>query len=222
MAVVGDIHGRADLLDRMLTSISRQAPEARLIFVGDYVDRGPDSRTVINRLREQKDAICLCGNHEAMMLDILTDPIETGGRWLRNGGVETLASYGISLSQESSSKDVRAASSALGRALSDGSETWLKKLPLMWESGNLLVTHAGPDPARSITGQEARNFLWGHSRFLRDSRSDGLWVAHGHWIRDKAISANGRISVDTGAWTSGRLTAALVGVDGRVNFVTVR
>ena len=220
VAVVGDIHGRLDLLDLLLDKLAQEASAANLIFVGDYVDRGPDARAVIDRLRALgDDAVCLKGNHEAMLLEFLDDPIEWGGRWLRNGGDRTLASYGIVLSENSSVDDVMAASSALRIALADGAETWLRGLPLFWQSGTLLVTHAGPDPAMPIEGQDDRVFLWGHDRFLRNMRSDGLWVAHGHWIRERPSCADRRIAVDTGAWATGWLTAAVIGLDGSVRFV---
>lgn len=220
VAVVGDIHGRLDLLDLLLDKLAQQASDAKLIFVGDYVDRGPDARAVIDRLRALgAGAVCLKGNHEAMLLEFLDDPIEWGGRWLRNGGDRTLASYGIALSENSSVDDVTAASSALRIALADGTETWLRDLPLYWQSGTLLVTHAGPDPAMPIGGQNDQLFLWGHDRFLRAARTDGIWVAHGHWIRERPSCVDGRIAVDTGAWATGRLTAALIATDGSVRFV---
>ena len=217
--MIGDIHGRADLLDTLLTKISQQAPDAKLIFVGDYIDRGPDSRPVIDKLRTLPDAICIRGNHETMLLEFLDTPIESGGRWLRNGGAQTLASYDITLSENASRQDVLAARQNLHAALSDGTEIWLRALPLHWRSGNLLVTHAGPDPARPIAAQDDDVFLWGHSRFLRASRTDGLWVAHGHWIRGRPSLTDGRINVDTGAWKSGRLTAVLISTDGQVKFI---
>ena len=164
-------------------------------------------------------AVCICGNHEAMMLEFLDDPIAKGGRWLRNGGEQTLASYGITLNEDSTVDQVVTARQHLQAALLDGSETWLRSLPLSWTSGNLMVTHAGPDPDEPTEGQDDKVFLWGHSRFLRAPRNDGLWVAHGHWIRDKPICADGRINVDTGAWATGRLTAALIGTDGTVRFI---
>jgi serine/threonine protein phosphatase 1 len=219
VAVVGDIHGRVDLLGKLLTKITDQAPQANLIFVGDYIDRGPDSRKTIDMLRALPGATCIRGNHETMLLEFLDTPIERGGRWLRNGGTETLASYGISLAEQSDRRQVLDASQKLHAVLSDGTEQWLRALPLHWRSGNLLITHAGPDPARPIDMQDDDAFLWGHSWFLRDSRSDGLWVAHGHWITDRANCADGRINVDTGAFHTGRLTCALIGTDGQVRFI---
>ena len=223
VAVVGDIHGRADLLAELLAKIENEAPDARLVFVGDYVDRGPDSRAVIDMLRARgSGSVCLKGNHEVMLLEFLADPMNRGVRWLRHGGIETLESYGISLSMESSAAQIEAGSREFRAYLANGAENWLRSLPVMWQSGNLLVTHAGPDPLRPVSEQEEKVFLWGHNRFLRERRRDGLWVAHGHWARERAKMADGRIAVDTGAWQSGRLSAALISPDGRVRFVEAR
>jgi len=223
IAIIGDIHGRADLLSALLDKLYRVSPQAAWVFVGDYVDRGPDSKSVLAHLSGLGSlVICLRGNHEVMLLQFLDDPIEHGGLWLRNGGVATLASYGIEIGDNPSTDELQAARQALQLALADGTQDWLRNLPLYWQSNNLLVTHAGPDPAQPIEGQQDRVFLWGHNRFLRDNRTDGIWVAHGHWIRDKATCENGRIAVDTGAFRSGRLTAALISAAGDVRFVSAR
>ncbi len=223
VAVIGDIHGRMDLLERLLDKLAAEAPDARPVFVGDYVDRGAESRAVLERLRALgSSATCLMGNHEAMLLEFLDDTLERAGRWLRNGGRETLASYGVDLAESPDIDALMAARDAFAEALSDGTERWLRARPLFWQTGNLLVNHAGPDPARPISAQQDDVFLWGHRRFLRDARRDGLWVAHGHWVRPDARAGDGRIAVDTGAWAFGRLSAALILPDGRLRFIDVR
>jgi serine/threonine protein phosphatase 1 len=219
--VVGDIHGRFDLLENLLRKIEAKVPNAKLVFVGDYVDRGPSSRDVLGYLSGLGElAICLMGNHERMLLDFLDDPMENGRRWLRNGGAQTLTSYGISLDETASVSEVQGARDRFDEQLSGGTETWLRARPLIWKTGNVLVTHAGPDPKLSIAMQEEESFLWGHNRFLRDERSDGLWVAHGHWIQDRALCRDGRISVDTGAFHTNHLSAAIISTDGTVKFLS--
>ncbi len=220
LAVIGDIHGRADLLDRILDTLDRNHPEARKVFVGDYVDRGPDSRAVLGRLRTLEDAVCLTGNHEEMLLEFLDNPAEGAGRWLRNGGLATLSSYDIALQPDATEQEVVAASQRLAAALTDGTGDWLRARPCHWQSGTVFVTHAGPDPAKPALGQPRSVYTWGYSRFLRESRDDGIWVAHGHWIQPRPTCANSRISVDTGAWTTGKLTAALIPTDGNVTFLS--
>ena len=221
IAVIGDIHGRADLLDKMLSDLDKTHPGAHKIFVGDYVDRGPDSRAVLDRLRNLTGAICLRGNHEEMLLDFLDRPAESARRWLRNGGDRTLASFGIALT-DADVPEFFDAHQAFIDALADGTADWLRSLPLYWQSGNVIVTHAGPNPAVPVKNQPDSVFTWGHNRFLRQPRSDGIWVAHGHWIQDRPVFADSRISVDTGAVFSGRLSAAVIDPGGQVEFVTCR
>lgn len=220
VAVIGDIHGRADLLEKLMGKLAKEQPNTKLVFVGDYVDRGPNSRQVLELLQELGDlAICLTGNHEVMLQEFLDDPVESGARWLRNGGRETLGSYGVSLNEEPSVEQLGIAAKEFDGLLSDGTLKWLRARPLSWQSGNLFVTHAGPDPSRSINDQATQDLVWGHRRFLRDDRTDDVWVAHGHWIVDRPTCAAGRINVETGAWRSGRLTAALIEPNGTVRFV---
>lgn len=220
VAIIGDIHGRLDLLKSLISRLQSEVPNTELVFVGDYIDRGPSSREVLEYLqRLDSSVVCLKGNHEAMLLDFIDNPIQHGRQWLRNGGSETLASFGITVDENSSANSIQNANGELKSRLSNGTETWLRALPLFWHTGNLVVTHAGPDPKKSIQDQDEESFLWGHHRFLRDARTDGIWVAHGHWIQDRPTCRNGRISVDTGAYFSGRLTAAIVTHDGSVKFL---
>lgn len=220
IAVVGDIHGRFDLLENLLRKLRSKEPDATLVFVGDYVDRGPKSRNVLQLLQKLPPPVCcLMGNHEAMLLDFLDDPIENGARWLRHGGIETLNSFDISVTIETSATSIRNAHAELSEKLADGTEAWLRSLPLIWKSGNVVVTHAGPDPSKPIDQQENQSFLWGHKRFLRELRTDGIWVAHGHWITNKATSRKGRVAVDTGAYQSNILTAAILSPDSKVRYL---
>ena len=94
---------------------------------------------------------------------------------------------------------------------------WLRSLPRLWRSGTLAVVHAVADPRRPLEAQEERHLLWGHPDCGRRPRTDGLWIAHGHTISETPTSADGVISVDTGAYATGRLTGAVVG-DGAVRF----
>ena len=222
IVVIGDIHGRLDLLQKILAEIADKAPDHRLVFVGDYVDRGPSSKDVLVLLAESPNApVFLMGNHEVMMLEFLTDPESKSVRWLRHGGLATLDSFGISLDETADLASILDAHARLKAALSDGTEDWLRSLAMYWQSGNLVVTHAGPDPQLSIELQDKESFLWGHQRFLRDERKDGLWVAHGHWIVDQPTCSKGRIAVDIGAWRTGKLAAACLTQDGDVEFIKV-
>jgi serine/threonine protein phosphatase 1 len=223
--VIGDIHGCDSLLENAFERIAadqkeRGAPEAPIILLGDYVDRGPKSAQVLERARARQQAapetfVCILGNHEKMMLDFLDDPVERGGRWLRFGGVQTLESYGITGFKENSSPEALVdACDALEAALPEGMDSWLRSLPLQWQSGNVICVHAGMDPDRAPGSQESRVMLWGHVNFDKVMRDDGLWIVHGHTIVDHPRAAGGRISVDTGAYKTGHLSIAVISPNG--------
>ncbi|MBI1217015.1 MAG: serine/threonine protein phosphatase [Rhodobacteraceae bacterium] len=231
--VIGDIHGRIDLLDRLLEKIEDDAgalvaempgADPRLIFVGDYIDRGDHSRAVLERvyhLHKEGDGrvICLQGNHEKLMLDFIDIP-EKGPRWLRHGGLQTLMSLGLggALAEGMDADELIALSRDVHRVLPDGVEDWLRDLPLSWQSGSVWTVHAGADPTKPMAEQASRVLLWGHRDFDTVPRSDGAWVVHGHTVVDAAIAAEGRISIDTGGVYTGRLSAARI-LPGSVRFL---
>ena len=219
LAVIGDLHGRADLLARMFERIEAEQPDATVVTVGDYVDRGPDSRAVLEMVRQRPGLVALRGNHEAMMLGFLDDPELEAQRWLRVGGRETLQSYGITPPDCAAD---RAPAAAALRAALGGTEDWLRGLPTSWRSGEVLVSHAGADPARSPDDQDEHVLLWGHPAFAQRRRRDGVWVVHGHNVVDSARARGGRVAVDTGAWKTGRLTAAVLAAGEPVTFIEVR
>ena len=217
--VVGDIHGRRDLLDALLLKLDLEAPALPLVFVGDYIDRGPDSAGVLRRLMEldghAAGGACLLGNHEAMMLEFLDAPDSAGRLWMANGGAETLRSFGIDTPEKQPFETLRdRLRAAAGAALLD----WVADRPLIWQSGNVVVSHAGGDPTLPIQPSRGHGLLWGHSAFFDTPRQDGLWMAHGHFILDAPVMKAGRIGVDTGAYQSGRLTAAII-EPGYVRFI---
>lgn len=215
--VVGDIHGSLRLLERLFEMIETEVGQTcPLVFVGDYVDRGEQSAQVLHLLYEMsrqdgREVICLIGNHEDMMLKFLDDPVSSGPRWLRYGGLQTLSSFGVGAISERSSPDhLLAARDALEQAMGDDMIDWLQNLPTTWKSGNVVVVHAGADPSVPIQEQSARVLKWGHPDFQRITRDDGNWIVHGHTIVD-AVQANaGRLSIDTGAYATGRLSAVYV------------
>lgn len=230
--VVGDLHGRYDLLELMLELIDAHiggtgSVDPQLVFVGDYIDHGPDSAGIVDRMREltrdfPQNVTCLMGNHERMLLDFLADPALRGPRWLREGGAATLQSYRINPADLDPAAPPEAwakAARLLARTLGDAGKDWLVHLPLSWSSGNLWVVHAGADPARAMADQTARVLLWGHPEFDSAPRGDDAWVAHGHVEIETPSVQDGRIGVDTAAWSTGRLTAVAIKPDGSHAFL---
>lgn len=208
--VLGDIHGRADLLQNFLNN----RPEGQIICVGDYIDRGENSAEVLQLLQNEPDIICLSGNHEEMMLRFLEDPVAHGARWLRNGGLQTLASFLIYTPTESAEDSaLKGSAQQLRNALGEPLLQWLRSLPTIWQTGNVAVVHAGADPAIPMSKQRRRTLHWGRPDFLTTPRTDGIWIVHGHTIVDQPVFADGRISIDTGAYATGRLSAVRIEAD---------
>lgn len=226
LAVVGDVHGQLGCLNAIIDQLTEQAPGARWVFVGDLIDRGEHSAEVLERIRAlettRPNTVVILGNHEEMMLSFLRNPEETGNRWMRHGGLQTMASYGaLNLSQDNKPEALRQAHEHLLGVMPSGLEDWLSNRPRVFQSGNVVVVHAAADPVQSIESQQHNALTWGHARFQQHPRQDGLWVVHGHTIVDVPQENNGVISVDTGAYATGRLTAASI-LSGSVVFIQAR
>ena len=220
---IGDIHGDYAGMEQILHRIEEISDDPMVVCVGDYVDRGERSAEVlgwmhhVNTLYPQ-DFVCLTGNHEQMIIQFLQDPEGQGDRWLAFGGLQTLQSYQVSKQAGTSMTDLR---DQLADAMGEDLIRWLGDLPVSWQSGNVADTHAGADPSLPIGAQSRRNLIWGHADFQTAVRSDGVWVVHGHTIVEQPEVQNGRIAIDTGAYVTGRLTAALVH-EGGVEFISTR
>ncbi len=217
---IGDIHGAADALDRLLEKIDGDAggfDGARLVFLGDYVDRGPDSKGVIDRLislrKELPETVFLKGNHEAVMLDFLSDP-ERALEWLEWGGDQTLRSYGIA---GALTKSGDALSTALADALPNAHRNFLSDLSLMHRAGDYLFVHAGLRPGIAVEDQDEEDLLWIRKPFHETpaNKRPDVTVVHGHHPTKKPVDAGWRIGVDTGACWSGVLTAVCLTGDKR-------
>ncbi|WP_373355353.1 metallophosphoesterase [Pseudoroseicyclus sp. CXY001] len=214
LAVIGDVHGCDSLLAGLLARLAEEAPDHRIVLAGDLVDRGEQSAEVLRRARTL-DAEVLMGNHEAMMLAFLEHPRSEGPRWLANGGLQTLASFGIGgLGLAPAPEALREAAAALREAMGPELLDWLAARPMLFRSGNVAVIHAGGEPGLPIDEQPERASLWGSPSFLQETRADGIWVVRGHVIVPEPQAAEGRISIDTGAFATGCLSAALIGAGG--------
>ncbi len=223
LCLIGDLHGRADLLDIMLARIAAEprGAEARLIFVGDLIDRGPDSAGVLRRIHalfqaDPERVVCLMGNHERMMLDFLAAPAGRAKRWLNAGGVATLNSFGLATRlPEGAGQALHFAtlSKSLRTALLPDLLPWITDFPLYWQGAGLAVVHAEALPDRPMETQPETILLWGQTG-ITSPRPDGLWLAHGHVIMPQVTITQGRIALDTGAYRTGRLSAVWLGDTG--------
>lgn len=217
---IGDVHGCAAELDALLLVIaddldSQAAPRTPppiLIFVGDYVDRGPDSRAVIERIQGLADAgYCevrtLKGNHEEVLLQFLEDP-GVGPEWAAWGGAATLASYGVSAPRlRSDAEGWSRTQVEFAAALPAGHLKFLQELELMTQVGGYLFVHAGVRPGVPLEAQSERDLLWIREDFLDYGRALPKIVVHGHTPTSEPELRPFRIGIDTGAFASGVLTA---------------
>jgi serine/threonine protein phosphatase 1 len=215
---IGDLHGRMDLLELLLDQISQDAlvaPGASkpvLIFLGDYVDRGPASKAVVDRVialtREAAFEVCaLKGNHEQAVLEFLRDP-PSGAAWCANGGAQTLTSYGVD------PPIVAADHAAWNTARNDFIDVlpadhaaFFADLRLTAIYGDYVFVHAGLRPGVPLEAQSETDLLWIRQDFLN---APGLFekvVVHGHTPVDQASMGVDRINIDTGAYATGVLTA---------------
>lgn len=197
---IGDVHGCVGKLEPLLERCIKHCAgrPMRIVFVGDYIDRGPDSRGVIDRIRKLQsempgEVIGLRGNHEALLIDA----VKTGdeGLWHRNGGVQTLVSYGV------------AQASALPRDHLD----WIASLRVFLDDGRRFFVHAGVNPAAALDHQSERDLVWIREPFLSSQRDYGRLIVHGHTplSEGRPDLRRNRLNIDTAAVYGGPLTAAV-------------
>ncbi len=217
--IIGDIHGREDLLTPLLERIDeeealRESADTHLVFLGDYVDRGPMSSEVIDKLLtldgSDKKVVALKGNHEASMLSFLQDPVK-GKRWLHYGGDATLRSYGVDLKLAEITEDgIRKAARAFKKTLPDSHLQFLGTLRTSHIMGDYFFTHAGVDPSRSLEDQKETDLLWIRDTFLCHEGLFDKVIVHGHSIIPEPEIKENRIGIDTGAFYSNVLTCLVL------------
>lgn len=217
---VGDIHGRLDLLDRLLDTIAedqagRRPAQDELVFLGDLVDRGPDSKGVVERLlqlrRSNPHVRFLMGNHEEVFLRAAAGDARSLRFMLRIGGRETIASYGVT-EQEYADLDYGALAQRLGELVPAEHVAFLSGFERWVAAGDYLFVHAGLRPGIPIEEQSEEDLCWIREDFLDHRDSFGKIVVHGHSISEEVEVRSNRIGIDTGAYASGRLTA--IGLEG--------
>jgi len=218
--VVGDIHGRLDLLERLHEAITADAAtlgagaRGAIVYLGDYVDRGPDSRDVVEMLAgggpPGLETTFLRGNHEQMMLDFL-DAGVGAGMWFRNGGDATAESYGVSPEDDDFGDGAGSPTAArLRAAVPPAHRAFLDSLAFSARYGDYLCVHAGIRPGTPLADQTPRDMLWIREPFLTSQADHGVVVVHGHTIAATPQIRANRIGIDTGAYYSGVLTALVL------------
>lgn len=220
---IGDIHGRLDLLHNTLAQIDRDvaAHEPRqtfVIFLGDFIDRGPESAGVLDRLRTYQPSfatpIFLAGNHEEVLLTILRGKTGILQSWLKFGGAECAASYGVDATALKK-MDEKAAIRLLNERVPEAHQEFLGMLADTFTFGDYLFVHAGIRPGVSLEEQSMADLRWIREPFLSCDDDHGYVVVHGHTIVDMVEERSNRIGIDTGAYRSGKLTTLVVEDDQR-------
>jgi serine/threonine protein phosphatase 1 len=214
---IGDIHGRADLLDALYRRIQADQTKAErrvVVHVGDYVDRGDRSRAVIDLIMSKPlagfECASLRGNHEQLMLDFL-DNAAVGTMWFANGGDATLASYRVGLKGGGDRDTIMLRLQQEFRdKLPPEHREFLSALKLMHREGDYLFVHAGIRPGVPLDAQAAEDVLWIREEFLHSNADHGACVVHGHTISDQPQFKPNRIGIDTGAFMTGRLTCLVL------------
>jgi serine/threonine protein phosphatase 1 len=221
--VVGDIHGRLDLLEALLAKIHsdlKQRPVAKtlLVFVGDLIDRGPSSAQVIERLRTYQDPaiqpVFLLGNHEEVLLRILDGDTSLITSWLQFGGLQCLESYGVDVTEvgrQSPDELVEMIRNAVPASHAEFVRSFVDSCRF----GDYLFVHAGIRPGIELERQRQSDLRWIRDPFLLDDTDHGFIVVHGHTISGKVEERPNRIGIDTGAYRTGILTALVIEADKR-------
>lgn len=217
---IGDIHGRLDLLDRLLGLIEaddagRGSAETQLIFLGDLVDRGPHSKGVVERVMQlaasSGNVRCIAGNHEEIISRTWGGDKRSAGLLNKVGGRETLLSYGVPAAQYDAAdlhELVRLAHAHIPRehiAFFKSNHDWI-------EAGDYLFVHAGIRPGYAIAEQDISDLRWIRREFTDHEGDLGHVVIHGHTITEEVEERANRIGIDTGAFATGKLTA--IGLEG--------
>jgi serine/threonine protein phosphatase 1 len=216
--VVGDIHGRLDLLEGLLSKIhaeieQRPVGQTILAFVGDLIDRGPHSAEVVERLRTYRHPgirpLFILGNHEEVLLRILGGDAELITKWCWFGGKQCLESYGVDVKRLQSLR-ADAALAMVRKAIPAAHVSFLESFVDSCRFGDYLFVHAGIRPGVELSSQLQSDLRWIREPFLFDDSDHGFTVVHGHTISENVEERGNRIGIDTGAYRTGILTALAI------------
>ena len=218
---IGDVHGCWALLDALHEGIvfdarRRHAARRKIVYLGDYISRGPDSRRVVERLIDWRppgfEIVALKGNHEDLLLRFLDGDLANGAQWLDHGGVAALAHYDVFLEDPAARDDATLADARhrLLATLPAAHRAFLRGLPASHRDGDYLFAHAGVLPGVPPGDQCDSNLMWIRGRFLESDADHGAIVVHGHSISATPEVRHNRVGIDTGAYRNGILTCAVL------------
>ncbi len=221
---IGDLHGRLDLLREMLDEIfadraSHDASRYKIIFLGDYIDRGGDARTLLDFISANQidgfETIYLVGNHEDYLLRFMDDTT-IGPQWLKYGGRETLSSYAITPSLATpGAEDFDLIQEELRRAVPQSHLAFLRGLETWHREGDYLFVHAGIRPGIPLEQQTRHDLTFSREGFVDCTDDHGCVVVHGHTVSAEPELLPNRINIDTGAYNTGTLTCLVLQGDGQ-------
>lgn len=217
---IGDIHGRVDLLKRLHDTIALDAqtaaPDTRktIIYLGDYVDRGFNSKELIDYLLDNPlpglAPVYLKGNHDEYFVNFI-ETCNEGAPWLKYGGDATVYSYGVRIADHvAPDQRLEHICERLRETVPERHIDFLSQLKLAWTVGDFLFVHAGVHPDRPWDKQTSEDLLWIRDEFLESDRDFGKIVVHGHSVSDGPDVRNNRIGIDTGACYSNVLTCLVL------------
>ena len=217
---IGDVHGCADLLRAIHKNIdadNERSPSSETfeVYLGDYVDRGPASREVLDYLVHRskiRRTQFLKGNHELLLANFLDDP-STLDDWQRLGGLQTLLSYGLTPPINADARTQKELATLFDAAIPQSHRQFLSQLKTSWICGDYFFVHAGVRPGVALQKQREEDLLWIRREFLACEEDFGKIIVHGHTPVPQADIQPNRINIDTGAYATGRLTCLVLEAD---------
>jgi len=217
---IGDIHGRVDLLYQLHKLIIADSDNYHgtktLVYLGDYIDRGSESKQVLDCLLDETQLtsfkkVYLLGNHEQVLLQFLyTDDAHIANDWFKFGGLATLMSYGVELRGIPTLKDLARIRTELHNKIPKQHLDFYKNLSFYYEAGDYFFVHAGIKPKLKLDKQRPEDLLWIRDEFITSQLFHGKIIVHGHTVSPEPELLSNRIGIDTGAYSSGKLTCAVL------------
>jgi serine/threonine protein phosphatase 1 len=223
---IGDVHGRVDLLSSIhqriaADALTRTASSKLILYLGDYVSRGEDSRGVVDLVMKWRPEgfgrITLKGNHEDLLLRFLGGDLDAGRHWFDHGGHDTLAHYGVTIPDRTArdTENVTALRDRFASSLPPSHLEFFQSLQVTYRAGDYCFVHGGVRPGVPLADQNDHDCMWIRKSFLDSDADHGAIIVHGHSISHQPEVCHNRIGIDTGAYQSGILTCLVLEDDTR-------